>query len=233
MILPSMRVRRYSVLRVLLGAVLVACGQSILADQQVSAAEKQLFLSNQLGGLPDGTVLTYAYAKTGSLEASREDSVHVTISPANPGPGRQVRVDYLSGTQRFELPPVGAADGNPVILFFLERDVREMQRLTGGQAAYFRKRVRMALADAAEIRHVTFEFGGRAVSGEQITVHPYRDDPLRKRFQRLAEKAYVFTLSDQVPGGIYRMETVIEAPDAQVGAPPLIAETLTLLGAQP
>ena len=228
-----MRARRYSVLPVLLGAALVASGQTAYADQSISGAESQLFLSNHLGNLPDSAVLSYAYAKAGSLEPSREDSVRVTISPANPGTGRQVRVDYLSGTQRFELPLMGGANGNPVILFFLERDVREMQRLTGGQAAYFRKRVRMALADAAEIHPVTFEFAGHTVSGEQITVHPYRDDPLRKRFQRLAEKAYTFTLSDQVPGGIYRMETVVEAPDAPAGTPPLISETLILLGVQP
>ena len=89
---------------------------------------------------------------------------------------------------------------------------------------------------AQGVRHVAFEVnlsGGHTVAGEQITVHPYRDDPLRKRFQRLAEKAYTFTLSDQVPGGVYRMETVVEAPAANAGTPPLISETLTLLGAQP
>jgi hypothetical protein len=228
-----MRARRYSVLLVLIAAALFAYGQAAYAEQSVSVAENRLFLADHLGGLPDNTVLSYAYAKAGSLETSREDSVRVTISPGNPGSGRQVRVDYLSGEQRLELPPIGAANGNPVILFFLERDVREMQRLTGGQAAYFRKRVRMALADAAEIRPVTFEFAGRAVAGEVITVHPYRDDPLKKRFQRLAEKAYTFTLSDQVPGGVYRMETVVETPAAAAGTPPLISETLTLLGAQP
>ena len=228
-----MRARPYSAVPVLLGVALVASGHTAYADQSMSVAENQLFLSNHLGSLPDSTVLSYAYAKAGSLEASREDSVHVTISPADLGTGRQVRVDYLTGTRRFELPPVAAANGNPVILFFLERDVREKQRLTGGQATYFRKRVRMALADAADIRPVTFEFAGRTVVGEQITVHPYRDDPLRKRFRRLAEKAYTFTLSDQVPGVIYRMETVVEAPDAHAGTPPLISETLTLLGAQP
>jgi hypothetical protein len=225
-----MRARRYSVLPLLFGAAFAACSQ---ADQSISVAENQLFLSNHLGGLPDGTVLSYAYAKAGSLETAREDSVRVTISPASPGAGRQVRVDYLTGAQRFELPPIGAANGNPVILFFLERDVREMQRLAGGQAAYFRKRVRMALAEAAEIHPITFEFAGHTVAGEQITIHPYRDDPLRKRFQRLAEKAYTFTLSDRVPGGVYRMETVVEAPAAHAGTPPLISETLTLLGAQP
>jgi hypothetical protein len=225
-----MPAQRYSFLPILLCAALLACHQAA-ADQSISDAEYQLFLANHLGSLPDSTVLSYAYAKAGSLETSREDSVRVTISSTNPGAGRQVRVDYLTGTQRLELPPIGAASGNPVILFFLERDVREMQRLTGGQAAYFRKRVRMALADAAEVRPVTFEFAGHTVAGEQITVHPYRDDPLRKRFQHLAEKAYTFTLSDQVPGGVYRLQTVVDAPAADT--PPLISETLTLLGAQP
>jgi hypothetical protein len=233
MIPRGMRARRYSVLPVLIGAALAACGQATYAEQSISVAETQLFVSDHLGSLPDSTILAYAYAKAGSLEASREDSVRVTISPASPGSGRQVRVDYLTGAQRFELPPIGAANGNPVILFFLERDVREMQRLTGGQAAYFRKRVRMALADAAEIRPISFEFAGHPVTGQQITVHPYRDDPLRKRFGGLAEKAYSFTLSDQVPGGVYRMEAVVEAPGAGAGTPPLISETLTLLGAQP
>jgi len=224
-----MPAQRYSRLPILLWTALLACHQAA-ADQSISDAENQLFIADHLGSLPNSTVLSYAYAKTGSLEASREDSVHVTISPAKPGSGREVRVDYLTGAQRLELPPIGAASGNPVILFFLERDVREMQRLTGGQAAYFRKRVRMALADAAEVRPITFEFAGHTVPGEQITVHPYRDDPLRKRFQHLAEKAYTFTLSDQVPGRIYRIQTVV---DGQPGAPPLISETLTFIGAQP
>jgi hypothetical protein len=228
-----MPARRYSGLPVLVGAALVACSVYTNAEQSISAAENQLFLSNHLGNLPNGAVLRYAYTKAGSLEAAREDSVRVKISPAANGNGRQVSVDYLTGAQRFELPAVGAANGNPVILFFLERDVREMQRLTGGQASYFRKRVRMALADAAEVQPVTFQFGGHSVAGEQITVHPYRDDPLRKCFEWLADKAYTFTLSDQIPGAVYRMQTVVSAPGAGEQIPPLIAETLTFVGAEP
>jgi hypothetical protein len=233
MIPPSMRARRYRFLPLLFSAALVACHQAAGAEQPISVAENQLFLSNHLGNLPDHTVLSYAYAKDGGLESSRADSVRVTISPGTPGTGREVRVDYLTGTERFELPPIAIANGNPVILFFLERDVREMQRLTGGQAAYFRKRVRMALAETAEVHPIMFEFAGHSVAGEQITVYPYRDDPLRKRFQRLADKGYTFTLSDQVPGGVYRMQTVINAPGAPADAPPLITETLTFLGAEP
>ena len=34
-------------------------------------------------------------------------------------------------------------------------------------------------------------------------VTTFLDDPLRVRFEKLAGKQYVFTLSDAVPGGIY------------------------------
>ena len=228
-----MPARRYSRLAIVLGAALAACGAYANAEQPISVAENQLFLSNHLGNLPDTAVLRYAYSKAGSLEASREDSVRVTLSLLANGSARQVHVDYLTGAQRFELPAIGAANGNPVILFFLERDVREMQRLTGGQASYFRRRVRTALADAAEVRPVTLQFGGHSIAGEQITVHPYRDDPLRKRFERLADKAYTFTLSNQIPGAVYRLQTMVSTPGASDDTPPLIAETLTLLGAEP
>ncbi|HTS52030.1 MAG TPA: hypothetical protein VMH26_02050 [Burkholderiales bacterium] len=228
-----MPARRHSRLPILLGAALVACGTCVNADQPISVAESRLFLSNHLDNLPDTAALQYAYTRAGSLEAPSEDRVRVTISPAANGSGRQVQVDYLTGAQHFELPAIGAAHGNPVILFFLERDVREMQRLTGGQASYFRRRVRTALADAAEVRPVTLQFAGRSVAGEQITVQPYRDDPLRERFERLADKVYTFTLSDQIPGAVYRVQTLVSAPGAGVDTPPLIAETLTLVGAEP
>lgn len=231
-----MRARRSS--HVLLHATLwtialLACCARAVAEQPVSAAEDRLFLANHLGNLPRNCVLRYAYSKTGTLEAKRADSVQLTLASTADGNGREVHVDYLTGEQRFELPVMNDANGNPIILFFLERDVREMQRLTGGQSAYFRKRVRLALAEAAEIRPVTFEFAGHEVTGQQITIHPYQDDPLRKRFERLSDKTYTFTLSDQVPGMLYRMQTVVRPPAAGDSTPPLIEESISLVKTEP
>jgi hypothetical protein len=217
----------------LLGAALLGYCAQAFADQPVSIAEDRLFLANHLGNLPPDAVLRYAYSKTGTLEAGRSDKVKLTLSSGAAGSGREVHVDYLTGDQRFELPVMHEANGNPVILFFLERDVREMQRLTGGQSAYFRKRVRMALAEAAEVRPITFEFAGHEVTGQEITVHPYQDDPLRKRFERLAGKSYTFTLSDHVPGMLYRMQTLVPGPASGDGTPPLIEETISLVGTEP
>jgi hypothetical protein len=202
------------------------------AEEPVSVAEQRLFLANHLGNLPPDAVLRYAYSKSGTLESKREDTVKLTLSSGKTGSGRTVHVDYLTGDEKLELPVMEEANGNPVILFFLERDVQEMQRLTGGRSAYFRKRVRLALAEAAEVRPITFEFAGREVAGEEIVVHPYQDDPLRQRFQRLANKTYSFTLSDQVPGMLYRMQTFVRSP-AGDAAPALIEETVSLVETGP
>lgn len=228
-----MRARQCRGFELLLGLALLACSAYGFADQPVSHAEDRLFLTNHLGNLPPMAVLRYAYSKGGSLEAASEDTVRVSVKPATTGSGRRVSVEYLTGTRKLELPGLDTATANPVILFFLERDIREMQRRTGGQAAYFRKRIRMALADAADVRPVTFEFDGRSVTGDEITVQPYRDDPLKTRFERLADKTYSFTLSDQVPGMLFRIQTVVRAPTSAEGSPPLIEETLSLLRPEP
>ena len=44
----------------------------------------------------------------------------------------------------------GGEGGNPVTMYFLENDVRGMQRLTKGSQVHFRKQIRMALYKSAE-----------------------------------------------------------------------------------
>lgn len=228
--MPAPRSSRLT--RFLLVAAL-ACSTGAIADQSFSTAETLLFLSDHLGKLPSQTVLHYGYEKAGTLESARHDDIRMEVSAATQGTGRQVHVEYLSGSTKLALPDLAAATGNPVILYFLERDLQEMQRLTGGQAAYFRKRVRMALAGAADVVPVTFEYGGQRLSGQQITVQPYRRDPLRSRYERLADKSYVFTLCEQVPGSVYRLQSLVPAPADRDDARPLIEETITFLGADP
>ena len=72
----------------------------------------------------------------------------------------------------FVLPDIESANGNPVILSFLERDVREMERRTGGKANYFRKRVRLALAENAQVETITVDLQGRPVEAVRISIRP-------------------------------------------------------------
>jgi hypothetical protein len=106
---------------------------------EFSVAEKRLFIDHHLRGLSGGTTLEYVYTKRGSLEAPVDDTARVTVGPSSAGGGQSVKVQYLSATRRLELADIDAANANPVILYFLEHEVREMNRLTGGSSNYYRK----------------------------------------------------------------------------------------------
>ena len=194
---------------------------------EYSAAERRLFVDDQLHGLPRTARIEYAYAKRGKLEQNVDDAATLTVGPPGANGARPVHVDFLTDTRHLDLPDVDAATGNPVILYFLERDVREMHRLTGGSANYYRKRIRMALAGGAQVDSVTADVGGRRVGATEIRLAPYLDDPARSRYERFAEKRYRFTLSDDVPGKLVEMASDLRESSAD-GKPSelLIAESL-------
>ncbi|MBK1713390.1 hypothetical protein [Rubrivivax gelatinosus] len=193
-------------------------------SDEISAAEKALFVDNHLAGLVPPLELAYRFSRRGSLEPELDDRVTLMLKARAGGGCCSAQASFLSGAERIELPEVEAAQGNPVILHFLERDVREMQRRTKGQSSYFRKRIRMALAQSATLRASTLPYAGRSVAAREIEIAPYLEDPLRARFEALAGKRYLFTLAPAVPGGVYAIATRV--PGASAGAPPLVAEEL-------
>jgi hypothetical protein len=197
------------------------CG---LAAQDYSHAERAIFMSNHLANVRPPATLHYRYVKSGSLEPGFEDRVTLKLAARADRSCCSADAEFLSGARRLALPAVEAAEGNPVLLYFLERDIREMSRLTKGQSAYFRKRIRMAIHQAAELSEVTLPYRGKSVPARRFTVTPYLDDPLRERFAKLAGKRYTITLSDAVPGGIYAIAAQVDAE----GAAPLWTEEMIL-----
>lgn len=195
-----------------------------------SQAETQLLMSDQLSRLKLPSTLNYAFVRRGTLEPGFEDKVSVRVNPKGSGGCCVVDSNFLSGERKVSLPPIDDAQGNPVTLYFLEHDIREMKRLTKGSTTYFRKRVRMAIYGAATIDAVQFDYRGQPVKGHQIVVEPYLDDPNRARFETMIQKQYVFTLSDAVPGVVAAIRTRV--PSAQ-GVEPLWTEALLLEGVQP
>src|SRR5512134_2965810 len=198
------------------------CATAVAAEDY-SRAERAIFMSNHLANVRPPATLQYRYVRGGSLEPGFDDRVTLRLTARADRTCCTASADFLSGTRRLALPEVEAAEGNPVLLYFLERDIREMSRHTKGQAAYFRKRIRMAIYQAAEMRELTLPYRGKSVAARQFTVAPYVDDPLRERFAKLAGKRYIFTLSDAVPGGIYAVATRVEAVD---GGTPLWTEEM-------
>ena len=205
-------------------AIALPCMGAVAAEDY-SRAERAIFMSNHLVNVRPPATLQYRYVKSGTMEPGFEDRVTLKLAARADSSCCTASADFLSGTRRLALPEVESAEGNPVLLYFLERDIREMSRLTKGQQNYFRKRIRMAIYQAAEAQELTLPYRGKNVAARRFTVAPYVDDPLRERFAKLVGKRYTFTLSDAVPGGVYAIATQVDAED---GAQPLWIEEMTL-----
>jgi len=190
----------------------------------ISQAERRLFVDDHLSGVQAPTTLSYDFAKAGSLEPGHRDELRLALNAGSAGKCCVATGQFARDPSRWSLPRIEGATANPVVLYFLEHDVREMNRLTGGQPNYFRKRIRLSLVDAATLGETTIQYRGRSVPAVEIRVTPYAHDPMRARYERFASKQYVFVLADGVPGGVYQLRTVLPSADGS----PLIDESLTL-----
>lgn len=208
-----------------------AAGSKAEGDKpDFSPAERLLFMTPHLQTLQAPTQLRYTFSKTGTLEEAFTDRVTVALSAKAEGGCCDAKGAFLSGARKLQVPDVPAAEANPVILYFLEHDVRQMKRLTGGSENHFRKRLRMAIYQGAEVRDATMRYRGRTVKGKEIVFSPFLDDPNRPKYEKFANKSYHFLLSAGVPGGVYGIRTRIQGEG--LIAEPLLVEELLIDGAQ-
>lgn len=205
----------------------------------ISPAEQALFQDAHLKDLHPPVQLRYGFERrtsvAGDPAASFSDQVSLQFGARPDGTCCTTQGQFLSGPRAMVLPDIESASANPVTLFFLEREVRELQRVTGGQAAHFRRRIRLALADAAQVSATTVRHGGRELPATLILITPYANDPLRSRFAAYAGTQYQFTLCSQVPGGVFSIRTTVPASEGenQPDRPPRSEETLSLLSTSP
>lgn len=199
---------------------------------EISRAEHLVFTDPHLSNLRPGTVLHYRFRRSGPLDAEADDRFTLNLGARPDGTCCRADGGFDSVVLDTTLPAVEDARSNPVVLFFLEQDIRAMQRRTKGQANYFRKRIRMALAERFEVRDVTVQWDGKALPAHEVHIRPYVDDPLRERFETLATKHYVFTLAAGVPGGVFDLRSWVPAAgDADTVAGSPLAEIMTLADA--
>ncbi|WP_312519765.1 hypothetical protein [Massilia sp.] len=180
---------------------------------KLSQAETLLFETDHLARIEAPAVLVYEFRKVSNVEPGFSDKVRLDV---NGSKGKlSATLHFLSGKNRHDLPPLEEAHGNPVLLGFLERDIAEMKRLTGGSTAYFRKRLRMALAESAEVRTQSITYQGKTLQAQSVRIQPYLDDPMHARFEQYVNKTYTFIVSDGMPGGVYQLRSSLANRDRQ------------------
>ena len=197
-------------------AVVAALSVGSVAAQPVSPAEMLLFETDHLAKMKAPATLVYEFRKLSNVEPAFTDSVQLDVSRSKGQVHAALR--FLSGKRRHEMPEIDDAHGNPVLLGFLEHDIAEMRRLTGGAVNYFRKRIRMALSDKAQVTPQRIAYQGKTVEARAVRIQPYLDDPLHARFEKYVRKTYTFVFSDAVPGGLYQVLTSLE--NTAGGTPP-------------
>lgn len=194
------------------------------AVEGYNKAQNALFDTNHLKDITGPTILVYDFHKSGTLGKAFDDTIEVIVNEVVDSEHRNISFRFLSGRNRMLFQPVYDFKGNPLIMLFLERDVQQMQRLTGGNALYFRNRIRYAFAGEPKVRPVTFTYTGKEVSGTEITIQPYLKAELRYRYPKFVAKKYIFTLSDEIPGGVYAIRAVTPSKN---GGDPLTDESVT------
>jgi hypothetical protein len=205
-------------------AVLAALSIGTAGAQPVSPAEMLLFETDHLSKMKAPATLVYEFRKLSNVEPAFTDSVQLDVSRSKGQVHAALR--FLSGKRRHAMPEIDDAHGNPVLLGFLEHDIAEMRRLTGGAVNYFRKRIRIALSDKAQVTPQRILYQGKAVDAKAVRIQPYLDDPLHARFEKYVRKTYTFVLSDAVPGGLYQVRTSLEnTADGRSPAGTVVART--------
>jgi hypothetical protein len=204
------------IVRVIAVFCALSAGSAMAADpSEYSEAERQLFVRPHLDSVQLPARLHYRYERTGTLQPAVSD--HATLILSETAGNRTAAVEYLSEDRKLELPPAGFAEGNPVILYFFEREVRELKRLTGGAVGFYRNRIRKALAGEATLRETQVSYNGKQVKGVEIRIDPYVNDPARSRFEKFADRYYVMVLSPDIPGEVYQLKAVLQGKAAGSG----------------
>jgi hypothetical protein len=214
--------------RALLRGVFLAIGlapSGAGGQDPISVAETLLFRTDHLKNVAPGTRLSYAFSRKGSAQPAFDDTVELRVRAA--GGAKRVTVAFFTGERSIAFPEVTGAEGNPVLLCYLERDIHEMERLTGGKSGYFRRAIRLALARSANIASIKVSFAGRELAATEVTIAPYADDPLKDRIGKYASKSYVFTLSAAVPGGVHSVRSFV--PPGAPNDAPLLEERLSFV----
>ena len=192
---------------------------------EMSTANIALFVDEHLVPITEPSRLFYKFEKESTREDNFIGNVVLNIVKIDEEKRKYITFRYLKGRNKVRFPPQIGAKGNPIFMLFFERDARDMQRLTGGNALFFRSRIRHAIA-ATDIKESSFEFDDKIYESKEIIFRPFTETKLKNRVSRYQKKKFTVILSDDIPGGIFKIES--ESIDENSGDK--VKETLTFLG---
>merc|ERR1711988_1204699 len=105
--------------------------------KEMSSANIALFIDEHLKTITEPSRIFYKFQKESTREDNFVGNVVLNIVKIDDDNTKHITFRYLKGRNKVRFPPQIGAKGNPVFMLFFERDSRDMQRLTGGNALFF------------------------------------------------------------------------------------------------
>jgi len=199
----------------LMGTLVMVSALATAADTDVpelNQAQQLVFMEDHLRDIPRDRVLSYDFESHVKGMEDVADTVRMTVTEVREDNTRNLSFEFLTGSHHIDFHDAEGYRGNPIIIQFLERDIRDMAQATGGSTDYFRNRIRKSFADP-QIRGTRISLDGKDMDAVEVVVTPFVKDPNIARFQRYAQKRYELIFAEGVPGGLYRIHTLVPTDD--------------------
>ncbi len=185
----------------------LALSQEVAAAEVVlSPAQIALFETPHLDNLEPPIRLDYVFRREETDRPAIEDSIRLEVRASAEAGRHDVAVEFLTGPRAIRYPPATGFRGNPLLLFALDREARELSAATGGSTVWFRNRIRRAVAEAAELRAGIVAVGGQSFPATEIRFKPFVGEPRARRYQAMQ---FELLLCDTTPGRIHSIRTKV------------------------
>lgn len=217
----------------LLGIMLLLAGKAFAAPG-MSEINNELFDKAHLKNIDQPGVLKYKFSKTSFVDGDRTDTIEMMVNNIRNTGRADTYFEFFTGENKRPYEPRLDQRGNGVFVLFLEYDIHEMNRLTGGEWRYFQRLLRWSFAEGADKKQIEVDYNGKKVKAWQYIVQPYIKDPKNDRYKLYSSKYYIFTMSEEIPGEIYQVKTIVpDGKNWQEGDPVLVEEKVTFTGFEP
>lgn len=210
-------------------AVLMSAVAGAAAAEPVKPVEG-LFYGKHLKLTKMGSELKYRFQRSVSHEkilgTPFSDDVKLDIVGVKDEDKRDFEFNVFSGERQREPIADHDREGNPLLLWYLDRAVAGYRQLAGGGLTYVKSRFMAALKDATS-EPVKVDVDGRSVDAFRMTLQPYAKDPNAAKMMGYENSTFVIVYSDAVPGYFVDMSSVYENTDKNA---PRLEERISFAG---
>ena len=190
-----------------------------------------LFKARQMDMVGRGAAVTYKFERKVSdeklLGAQFADDVRVGVLKVNEKGEREVTLNVFTGERAQETQNYPDLTINPIFLWYLDRTIKNLTGVAGGDGNYFKGRFRASFDDKGKAELIKTDFGGKQVTAYKVTIVPFLNDPYAPRMRGYHKSNFEVVVSDEVPGYFLEMRMTIESPNK---GSPRIEERLALVG---